>query len=376
MKDHQPNYCPELWQRLYLHQSNKTFVAKPCCYFQETERALWISDQNHIFEIYNNHPKTQAIRDENQQGKLGSGCRVCNHAEQAGMESGRTAALKRLTATDQVRPIKHLDLNLGSLCNLACAICDPHSSTSWVPIYQRMNERSWSYPLYDKKNRPIIDDPDLFQNLDTIQLQGGEVFLQNAYVDFFRNLSRARDLNEISVVIFSNGTVLPSSDFWHMLEQCRHVDLYFSIDDQGQRFEYQRYGANWSRTLDNIRWFERHAGSNFNLGFHPTYSLLNVFYLGDLQRFLSREFPKFERRWGPYHLGTGPCIADAMSAGARQAIIDRHHGISELTFLENYIRAEPRDLSDFWRYIERYDLATNGSFKDTHSEMHDLLRAS
>ena len=370
----QKNHCPELWERLYLHQVNHGFVAKPCCYAKAYEGyKVWITDAKGVFRAYNQSADIQHLRQENLQGRLGDGCEVCVHAEQATGVSGRTQALMRTGGRREHRLTAHIDLNLGNLCNLACAICDPHSSTAWAPVYQKMQGRAWTLTHYDKHDRPVIDDPDLFAHVETLQLQGGEVFMQSAYLDFFRNLSRVRDLQEITVVIFTNGTMIPAPGLWDLLRQCRQVDLYFSIDDMGERFEYQRHGARWPQVLHNLQWFQAQAGAGVTLGFHPTYSLLNIYYLADLYQFLVREFPSWQRRWGPYHVGTGPCIADALPAHVRQAVIDRHQHIPELAFLSDYIREQARDFSDFWLYIDRYDQATGRCYQRTHSEFHSLL---
>lgn len=372
--DGQDNHCPELWQRMFLNQVNQTFLAKPCCYaLADDSNKVWITDANRVFDTYNQAKNILRLREENLQNRLGSGCEVCRHAEEAVGSSGRTRALERTQGSRQHKLTAHVDLNLGNLCNLACAICDPHSSTSWVPIYQRMNQQPWSLPLYQKHDRPVINDPQLFANIETLQLQGGEVFMQSAYTDFFENLARVRDLSEIRVVIFTNGTVIPDDALWQHLLKCGQVDLFFSIDDMGERFEYQRHGANWDRVIENIRWFRDHAGGNFELGFHPTYSLLNIYYLADLQRFLSETFPSFRRNWGPYHVETGPCLADCLPAPVREAILERTRDIEELAFLQDYIRAEPRDLAPFFDYIKRYDLATRSSYQACHSEFYHLL---
>ena len=368
------NHCPELWERLYLHQVNQGFVAKPCCYAKPYEGyKVWITNANGVFRSYNQSPDIQRLRAENLQGRLGDGCEVCVHAEQATGVSGRTEALRRVGYRSNHRLTAHIDLNLGNLCNLACAICDPHSSTAWAPVYQKMEGRAWTLTHYDKHARPVIDDPELFEHVETLQLQGGEVFMQTAYTDFFRNLSRVRDLGEITVVIFTNGTVTPAPELWDLLQRCGQVDLYFSIDDMGDRFEYQRHGARWPQVLENLEWFASNSSSHVQLGFHPTYSLLNIYYLADLQQFLSREFPNWSRRWGPYHVGTGPCIADALPTRVRQAVLDRHQHIPELAFLADYIREQNRDFTDFWRYIDRYDQATRGSYQRTHSEFYTIL---
>lgn len=370
----QQNHCPELWERLYLHQVNRGFVAKPCCYAKAYEGyKVWITDASGVFRAYNQSPDIQRLRAENLEGRLGDGCEVCVHAEQATGVSGRTQALLRTGGKRAHRLTAHIDLNLGNLCNLACAICDPHSSTAWAPVYQKMEGRAWTLTHYDKHDRPVIDDPELFEHVETLQLQGGEVFMQTAYTDFFRNLSRARDLGEITVVIFTNGTVTPAPELWDLLQRCGQVDLYFSIDDMGDRFEYQRHGARWPQVLENLQWFASNSSSHVQLGFHPTYSLLNIYYLADLQQFLSREFPNWSRRWGPYHVGTGPCIADVLPAPVRQAVLDRNRHIPELAFLDDYIREHSRDFADFWHYIDRYDRATRRSYQQTHSEFYTLL---
>lgn len=370
----QENHCPELWQRIYLHQVNEQFLAKPCCYAHSYEgNKVWIDDARRVFEIYNRSPNIQHLREENLQGRLGEGCRVCQHAEQAVGSSGRTRAIERNQGRTDHKLTAHIDLNLGNLCNLACAICDPHSSTSWVPIYQRMQDRPWTHTTYIKHNRPVIDDPALFANIETLQLQGGEVFMQPAYSSFFRNLARTRDLSAISVVIFSNGTVIPDPDLWTYLNQCGQVELFFSIDDIDLRFEYQRHGANWAQVIENIRWFQDHAGANFTLGFHPTYSLLNIYYLRELQQFMADQFPSFQRNWGPYHVDSGPCIADTLPTTVRQAILDKHQDIPELAFLADYIRDGQRDFGYFINYIQRYDLATRNSYSRTHSDFWHLI---
>ena len=377
MVDTDNNHCPELWQRIYINQVNQTFSAKPCCYAQPYEgNEVRITDATRLFETYNQSPQIQNLRSENLQGRLGPGCEVCRHAEQTVGSSGRTRAIDRAHGEGSLKLTRHVDLNLGSLCNLACAICDPHSSTSWAPIYQKMQGRAWALTNYNKHDRPVIDDPDFFRNIDTLQLQGGEVFLQTAYTDFFRNLSRHRDLQEISVVIFTNGTTLPSDELWTRLQQCGHVDLFFSIDDMDDRFEYQRHGASWRQVIENVRWFQNNAANNFTLGFHPTYSLLNIYYLGELQRFLHSEFPAFRRNWGPYHVGSGPCMADVLPEEIRQQILSRHQGIEELSFLADYITAGARDMSAFFDYIDRYDRATNRSYGATHREFWTILTRS
>jgi hypothetical protein len=375
-----PNFCPELWQRAFVLQLNSEFLVKPCCYASPSpSNQVRVTDSNKIFETYNQSPQVQKMRSDNFNQKLDAGCQVCLHEEKVSGVSGRTRALEQARSqSNQVTLSSHVDLNLGNLCNLACAICDPNSSTSWSPVHMKMYNKEWGATdaRYKKNDRPMINDPEWFANIQVLQLQGGEVFMQRAYTEFFANMQRYRDLKEIEVRIFTNGTVLPDTELFALLSQCKYVSIFFSIDDMGTRFEYQRHGGRWSQVLDNLKWFIDNCGSNFDLGIHPTYSLLNVYYLAELQQFFAEHFPRLQRKFGPYHIGTGPCSAHALPSGIKQAIVDRLQHIPELAFLSSAITAdESYNSTEFLDYISKYNSATNNSYADTHPEFWKILTA-
>jgi len=375
-----PNFCPELWQRMFVLQLNDEFYVKPCCYASPSKNnQVLVADGDEIFKTYNQHPSIQQIREDNKQGLLDSGCEVCVHSEKLSGSSGRTRAIDQIKSTRSgMRAVKlstQVDLNLGNLCNLACAICDPHSSTSWVPLHKKMYGRNKHGTVkFKAADRPLIDDPEWFKNIQILQLQGGEVFLQSAYTDYFRNIKRYRNLNGIEVRIFTNGTVMPDPELFELLSECRSVSLFFSIDDISKRFEYQRHGGKWSDVVDNLQWFSDNCTSKFTLGFHPTYSLLNVYYLDELYKFCSTKFPNFQRSYGPYHIGTGPCSTHALPKHIRQAILDKHTDIPELSFLNSTIVEDKNyDSTEFIDYINKYDSAIDNSYAATHPEFWKIL---
>lgn len=367
-------FCPELWQRIFVNQVNDQWHVKPCCYAVPTDsNSMMIQDGRRIFEIYNQSDNISALRARNQQGQWDQGCSVCEINERSMGSSGRTHAVA------QYRPpmteSSDVDLNLGNLCNLACAICDPNSSTSWVPIYNKMNEQSWTGIKYVHKGRPVIDDAEWFGRIRRLQLQGGEIFLQTNYLAFFENLARHRDLSDIEIRIFTNGTVIPDPGLWKLLCQAGRVELYFSIDDIGPRFEYQRHGAKWDKVVENIEWFRQHAGPGFNLGIHPTYSILNSYYLAELVAYFQDRFPDLTRNYGNYFIGTGPLSVHSIPGGVRDRILDRTNTVPELAFLQDYIQGHQDALSaDTIDYIKRYDLATQNSYAATHPEFWQILQ--
>jgi hypothetical protein len=370
-------FCPEIWQRMFVFQSNDEFIVKPCCFADRSPlNELTIKNSSKIFNTYNQSIKIQQLRQNNLNKQVDSGCAECIRVESTVGSSGRSEALARSKPGQPVVLGTHVDLNLGNLCNLSCAICDPHSSTNWQPLWEKMNGKTWTEsPTFRSKGRPVINDPEWFANITTLQLQGGEIFLQPAYVDFFNNLSKHRNLSEISVVIFTNGTLLPSGRLWELLKQCRQVNLFFSIDDIGRRFEYQRRGAKWNEILSNLQWFKENAGPTIYLGFHPTYSLLNIYYLDELCKFFDENFPGWPVHFGPYRSGMGSCSAHQLSDNLRNAIVAKLKPHSQLDFVEKFIQPqENHDLTPFFEYIEKYDRASGQSYAESHPEFWSLLR--
>jgi hypothetical protein len=69
------------------------------------------------------------------------------------------------------------------------------------------------------------------------------------------------------------------------------VEIAFSIDDVGKRFEYQRSGASWSKVCDNLERFKklRKEHSNIQLQVCCTVNIFNVFYLPEVSDWIDRQ---------------------------------------------------------------------------------------
>jgi hypothetical protein len=95
-----------------------------------------------------------------------------------------------------------------------------------------------------------------------------------------------------------------------------------------------------------------------------------------LQQFFAENFPRLQRKFGPYHIGTGPCSAHELPVNIKQAITDKLQGIPELEFLNSAITAnDSYDSVEFVNYIHKYDSATNSSYATTHPEFWKILTA-
>jgi hypothetical protein len=368
-------YCPEWWRRVYIEQINDDYEHKPCCVYRGTLSDR-ISDPNALYSAHNGSKQIIRFRQDNLNGVKNPGCGQCYETESRGQTSSRQYKIME-NGTSNVEVTSHLDLNLGNLCNLSCAVCGPWNSTSWAALAPRELYYIEPHRRYRKQDRPAIDDPELFLSLKTVQLQGGEVFLEPNYLGFFQNLGKYRTYTDLSVTIFTNGTVRPSPEFMQILNQCGRVDIYFSIDDIEQRFEYQRNGAKWSEVASNIHWFRVSVKDSIHLHFNTTYSLLNVYYLADLHRRLTTEFPGMGINYSEFNNqpnSRAQFSADRMTANVRQICLDRVAAIPELSFLSQYISTVEGDpYSKFKDYIRLYDGMIKKSYAETHPEFYQLI---
>jgi hypothetical protein len=362
-------YCPEWWNRIFLNQVNDQFEFKPCCMYRGmlSERA---SDSTSIYQKYTNI--IEPLREQNRQGIRDVGCAQCWETEARGQTSGRQWKIVE-QGHQTVDVNTHLDLNLSNLCNLSCAICGPWNSSTWAA-----KTTNKLYPVGNQyqKSRPAIDDPELFRRLRSIQLQGGETFMDPNYSLFFENMGRYRDYSDLTVTVFTNGTTRPSDRFLKILNSCAEVKVFFSIDDIDQRFEYQRSGANWPSVVHTIHWFQNNTGPQWHFNFNPTYSLLNIFYLPELLSFFQTEFPKMSVFLNQFNNQPGllaQCEATRMTSHVRDVILDRTQNIPQLNFLPGYISIAPDPWAPFLNYVSMYDEMIGQSYADTHAEFYQLI---
>jgi len=361
------SYCPELWSRAYISQQNEKFSYKPCCYFRP-DNTDTLENFNNIYNDLN--LKHQPIRIKSLQGQKLSGCSYCYNLEETLSHSPRKSAIAKYGT--EVQTINHLDLNLGTLCNLSCAICGPFNSSSWVPIAERGWNKVDTIFKYKPRDRKSIDDPQLFMQLKTVQLQGGEIFLEEGYQKFFENLGKYRTYNDLSVMIFTNGTVLPNNKFVEILNKCGDVKLFFSIDDIEKRFEYQRRGANWNEVVKNIKWFQHNLNADY--GFNITYSLFNIFYLDEIYKNLAYQFPGLYRNYSAFNTGMADCSAEFLDQTHYDIIVKKFQEISELSFVQNYVKTtKSNPYNEFISYVKKYDALTNTSYPNTHPEFWTLI---
>jgi sulfatase maturation enzyme AslB (radical SAM superfamily) len=113
----------------------------------------------------------------------------------------------------------------------------------------------------------------LSKNLRHVLIYGGEPLVNDEVIRYLKFLADSKLSKNIQLTLNTNGTIYDLS-LIKLFNEFKHVDIFLSIDDVEQRFEYQRWPAKWPKIHENILNYSTHK--NLNLEFYPTVSVLNV----------------------------------------------------------------------------------------------------
>ena len=266
--------CYDAYKNLYVecHQTGASIA--PCC----VTKPIKVEKINFVKDAF-----LQDVRQQFDQRQWPASCGYCKKIEDSGGASRRQGSNQWFqdngldnTTVEFVR----LDYWVGDLCNLACAICGPAYSSVWkqqlqIPIEQR---------------KTVVND--FWKDLDLDQLRyvhfnGGEPLLNREHVRFLQALP-----NKSQTVINynTNGTVRPSEELKSLWLEFKLVEVVFSIDDIGARFEYQRWPAKWDQVQDNLQWYIDQGNHNSMYAVNTTVSWLNNHNLPQLDQWLEKNF--------------------------------------------------------------------------------------
>jgi glutamate-1-semialdehyde 2,1-aminomutase len=194
--------------------------------------------------------------------------------------------------TQAAKPLMFLDLKLGNICNLKCRICGSWSSSTFAT-----EELQWIRRDEDRKDNHHYhmlragawprENPTFWRELDQvsdqiryIEFTGGEPFMIQEHFDLLSDLIARGIAGNIEIHYNTNGTQWPEQgeEIWRHFKT---VEIAFSIDDVGDRFEYQRTNAVWTDVCANIERFRemRDRCSNIRLQVCTTVNVFNVYYL-------------------------------------------------------------------------------------------------
>ena len=265
--------CIDAFKNLYIEERNGGIYISPCCLISPVS-----SDK-----INFHHPFLVKIRNSWKENTFAPECLPCKNAEKNNLTSRRQGSnvwYNNNDSFDTNVEFSRLDYWVGDTCNLACVICGPKYSSKWkqeikIPLsnIKQNTNRSW-------RN---ID----LKNLKFVHFNGGEPMLNKEHLEFLRSIPN-KSCTHLNYN--TNGTVLPSQELLELWDQFKLVQLDFSIDDIGDRFEYQRYPAKWTSVESNLKWYIDNSPVNCMFAVNTTVSILNQANLGNLNIWLKSNF--------------------------------------------------------------------------------------
>ena len=234
-------------------------------------------------------------------------CRKCWNEENSNRTSKRMHTLERLKHVMPVeewsidaKPLMFLDLKLGNICNLKCRICGSWSSSTFateeLAFTVKDKKKSFHYQMlrqgaWPRENETFWEEIEkISSQLRYIEFTGGEPFMIQEHFDLLQGLVDRGLAKNIEIHYNTNGTQFPlnAGKIW---EHFKTVEIAFSIDDVGPRFEYQRSNAKWDEVLENIRLFQRQRFicKNIQLQVCSTVNIFNIYYLEELANWIDTQ---------------------------------------------------------------------------------------
>ncbi len=291
---------------------NENGSAAPCCKYDITKENGSLQKKTlyeHNIEDLFYQPEMNNLRDRFLKGEQPSECKLCWEEESAGIKSLRQHRLelastkahgKKYFEVEKFPKIVTMDFKFSSLCNLKCRICGPYLSSTWlkesidlqtydsniIKIFSKSSERKF---FANNQNFEIFKK--ILPQLHILEFYGGEPFMQPEHEKLMQILYEYDDIESYKLELFYNTNGTNYDDFLPKVwKKMNSVELNISLDDIGDRFEYQRHPAKWDKVIENIEKFKTNCSKNVNITLYVTLSMYNVFYIDEFLKYNANNF--------------------------------------------------------------------------------------
>jgi len=283
------NLCHYIHSSLTVDWSGTGWRVQPCCFTPTVNTEIDTSDREWYRKLW------PALRRDNlaDQPLEGSTCGTCINDEAVGKQSPRLGSLIKWGDKAPVRVTgpRELEVQIHYTCNYACMICGPGASSLWKRYADKADRGSPSALCSEEDIRDLLANLDL-SRLHTIKILGGEPLLTERHRQLVAQVrAKGVDLADLTLWYNTNGSCRVDQETMDLWRGCRQVFVYFSLDDTGQAFNYQRFPGDWQAVTENMRWFRDNMAPNVMLRIERTVGLLNAHRLADLEEWRQREFP-------------------------------------------------------------------------------------
>lgn len=384
------DFCYYPFMQILLTSDGKY---RPCSKHQDyiTHNGEVLTTKDASIEEAWNSDYMQNIRQSFMDNKQFEGCSECWRMQDMGLRSMRYDSFQYSTPDSQVlNPVNpsRIEINASNVCNLKCRICYPNASNKWIKEYDELYgvEEKVYYNL-DAQN--IAEIKSWAGNLEELCFFGGEPLMSKENLGLLDFLIAENLAPNISILFNTNGTIYNSS-IESKLKHFKFVRMYFSIDDIGERFEYQRKGAKWDHVSRNIEaaynFCKTEEGKNIEFKICTTVSSFNIYYFPEFFAYFNEHFPGLKVFWNllfdPWRLSV-----QVLPKEIKEVIEDRLRNYVHITYemteadtktieeLITFLHIDvDKPFNEFFRYVNRHDVYRKESFEQTFPEFYALIK--
>ena len=302
--------CPLPWISI---ETTPLGTVRPCCLAQDHLAPLDQPEEPYSLKTMDlstayMSKSMRDLRAEFRSGAKPKTCSRCWAEESAGRTSKRMYSIMKFKNeldkidwnNDAPEQLWFLDLKLGNLCNLKCRICGSWSSSKWaqedIAFEKNPNKKlTRSYGMLKQGAWPTdneqfwVDLANIMPSVKYIEFSGGEPFMVIQHFDILKNAVDTGIAGDISLHYNTNATMVPELE--NVWKHFKRVEIAFSIDNVGERFDFERSGASWRYVEKNIQAFKEMAArqSNIHLQSCTTINAQNAYYLPETVSWLSQQ---------------------------------------------------------------------------------------
>jgi sulfatase maturation enzyme AslB (radical SAM superfamily) len=325
-------------------------------------------------------------------GTRRKGCNECWREQDMGLKPMRYDSYNYSVPESQVQEPKfpmRVEINASNVCNLRCRICMPTASHRWIPEAKKLyNWNEETHFNMTEENAAAIRS--WLPNITQLGFFGGEPLMSDENIALMRHCVETGHSKHISLLLNTNGTVY-TDEIKDLFLRFRKVYINFSIDDIGERFEYQRNGAKWDEVVANMKSYLRYGGSTdkdtIECKICCSVTNMNIYYFPEYFAYMNTHFPGMPVYWNlvyePWEFSIEllpESLKDIIRHKLRHSIATTYT-LDEtktktvenlITFLDNTIA---KDFNGFLRKIKLHDAYRNEDFAHTFPEWYALIQA-
>ena len=374
------NICPLPWTGLEIDVNGG---ASPCCLYKGNIPNVKVYETD--LKTIQKNEYMEKLRQEFKEGKKPINCQSCWQEEDAGKTSKRINSLYKMKNSlkewtpDSKPSLKFIDFKLGNVCNLKCRICGSWSSSKWAqeeldygenPVARKhLTEGGWP-----KKNPQFFEDvKEVLEDVEYFEFTGGEPFMIHNHFKILEHCVEKGYAKNQDIHYNTNGTHLPGRDIFDLWKHFKRVEIAFSIDDVGEQFEYQRYGANWKEVNHNVNQFKIYQLANMEFQICTTISIFNIFSLAKIALWVRQFDPKF------FYVNT--CFdpdyfnIQTLPSQIKNIVNSRYSDLKDFQPTLRFMNSNDRDSENIRKQRKDRILQTDSYRKENFGEVFPLLNS-